>query len=69
MAKVDHAGHVELGVPPECRDRLRVLHLHLHPHLLPEDPPRHARPHHPQPHRQGEPAKQVWRNNQEQIKF
>ena len=33
----------------EYRDRLRVLHLRLHPDLLPQDAPRHAGPRHPQP--------------------
>ena len=36
----------------EYRDRLRVLHLRLHPDLLPQDAPRHAGPRHPQPDRE-----------------
>ena len=36
----------------EYRNRLRVLHLCLHPDLLPQDAPRHAGPRHPQPDRE-----------------
>ena len=35
-----------------CGHHLRVLHLHLHPHLLPQDPPRHAGTSYTQHHRQ-----------------